>query len=274
MALATQPALTRRTFKQIAELIYDRAGIQLSDKKETLVAARVGKRMRQLGMDDYASYLACVQNDESGDELVELLNAISTNTTHFFRESRHFDVLTGLLQQWESEGQSRFRIWCAAASTGEEPYTIAMTLREAIPSVTDAKLLATDISTRVLARASKGVYTAKSVEAVPSELRLRHFVKEGRGEDASYKVKPELRRVVRFGRINLSKPPFPLHGPLDVIFCRNVMIYFDNTVRTGLLNDMCRLLRPGGVLIVGHAESLSGQLCPLVHLEPSVYIKN
>jgi chemotaxis protein methyltransferase CheR len=274
VVLATQPALDRRTFKQIAAFIYDRAGILLSDQKETLVAARVGKRMRKLGMDDYAAYLSRVQNDKSGDELVELLNAISTNTTHFFRESRHFDVLTGLLQQWEAEGQSRFRIWCAAASTGEEPYTIAMTLREAIPAVSDVKLLATDISTKVLARAREGVYSAKSVEAVPRELRLRHFVKEGRGEGAAFRVTPELRRIVKFGRINLAKPPFPLRGPLDVIFCRNVMIYFDNKVRAGLLNDMARLLRPGGVLFVGHAESLSGQLCPLVPIEPSVYIKN
>jgi chemotaxis protein methyltransferase CheR len=273
VAIATQPALDRRTFKQITALIYDRAGIMLSDQKETLVAARVGKRMRQLGMDDYASYLSRVETDESGDELVELLNAISTNTTHFFRESRHFDVLTDLLQQWEAEGRSRLRLWCAAASTGEEPYTIAMTLREAIPSVSDVKLLATDISTKVLAHAREGVYTAKNAEAVPRDLRLRYFVKEGRGEDAAFKVKSELRRIVKFGRINLAKPPFPLRGPLDVIFCRNVMIYFDNKVRAGLLNDMSRLLRPGGVLIVGHAESLSGQLCPLVPIQPSVYIK-
>ncbi len=266
----TEPGdLDKKTFQKFAQLIYEKCGITLGEKKEALVQARVGKRMRALGVSDFKAYFDLVEKDEAGDEVTALLDAISTNVTHFFREARHFDLFGQLLRQWEKQGQSRFRIWCAASSTGEEPYSIAMTLLENLQDPDDAKILATDISTRVLEKARQGLYEERHMESVPRPYPSKYFTKE-RG---LFHVKPELKRLLTFGRINLAKPPFPLKGPLDVVFCRNVMIYFDNQVRTRLLNNMYDLLKPGGYLMVGHAESLSGMLSHFKSVEPSVYTK-
>ena len=289
------PLLDKKTFNKFCRLIYDKAGIKLNEKKEALVSARVGKRMRKLGINDYNQYFTHVERDETGEELVELLNAISTNTTHFYREAYHFEMLTEIIKGWEQQGQHKFRIWCAAASTGEEPYTLAITLKEALRDVRDTKILATDISTKVLNIAKEGIYPKKQLEKVPRELFSKYFTLKSRekihsfnqtkkggipknypypsGNNNLYQITNDLRSLITFGRINLSNPPFPLSGPLDIIFCRNVMIYFDNEVRRHLLADMYRLLKPGGYLMVGHAESLSGMLSDFKSLKPAVYIK-
>jgi len=254
-----------RTF---ADLIYSRSGITLGENKEALMSARIRKRMRALGIKEFQHYYDTVKDDEN--EIVELLNAISTNVTHFFRENHHFILLSRLLKEWSSQGQTRFRLWSAASSSGEEPYSIAITMKEALPDTFDAKLLATDLSTKVLAKAKDGVYEARSMETVPRPLQNKYFLSN---RDGTYKVNDALKSIITFGRLNLAKPPFPLRGPLDIIFCRNVMIYFDNEVRRGLLNEAYRLLKPGGYLMVGHAESLSGMLSDFKSAEPSVYIK-
>jgi chemotaxis protein methyltransferase CheR len=267
--------LDEKTFQRFCELIYEKAGIKLGEGKQSLVDARLGKRMRKLGIKCFRDYLRLVEEDDSGDELVELLDAISTNTTHFFRESSHFERLRHLLQKWEAEGQKRFRIWCAASSTGEEPYTIAMTVREALRDASDVRILATDISTKVLRLASQGVYTRQQVSSIPSDLVSKYFHRQQAHhlDEPHFAAGDDLRRLLTFARLNLATPPYPMKGPFDVIMCRNVMIYFDNTVRAGLLTECERLLRPGGYLIVGHAESLSGMLSGLQRIEPSVYTK-
>lgn len=277
--------LSPRIFRRFCDLVYEKAGIKLGPQKEALVSARVGKRMHQLGMHDFEEYYRLVADDSAGDELVEFLNAISTNVTHFFREKRHFELLGKYLREWEAQGQKRFRIWCAAASTGEEPYSIAMTVREALRDVGDVKILATDISTKVLATAKTGKYEQKHIENVPDHLLRKYFVRESTRTDQAgsekssgaafrFRVSDDLRGMLTFARLNLAKPPFPMSGPFDLIFCRNVMIYFDNEVRRSLLADAYRLLKERGYLMVGHAESLSGMLSNFKSVEPSVYIKS
>jgi chemotaxis protein methyltransferase CheR len=265
--------MDRKIFDQLRKLVYEKSGISLGDHKEALVTARVGKRMRQMGIEDYEQYFDRLVADESGQEVVQLLDVISTNVTHFFREAQHFDVLGELLRQWSAQGQRRFRIWCSAASSGEEPYTIAMIMREALDSKADAKLLATDISTKVLEQAQKGIYEDKHVEKIPPPLLKKYFTMRGGENQGKWEVRDTLKQLITFGRLNLSVFPYPLKGPLDVIFCRNVMIYFDNDMRSRVLANMYQLLKPGGYLMVGHAESLTGLVSEFKGVRPSVYIK-
>ena len=261
-----------KTFEKFRKIVYDKSGITLGPSKEALVAARVGKRMRTLGMQDYRQYLDYVLDDRSGDETVQLLDAISTNVTSFYREPDHFKFLAAAVRKWIAQGQRKLRIWSAASSTGEEPYTIAMTLLEAVkePGV-DMKILATDISTRVLRICTAGAYEAAKLTGVPAELRDRYFEACRDGGDLRYVARQRLKNLITFGRLNLAHPPYPMAGPFDVVFCRNVMIYFDNEVRRRLLTEVGRLLRPGGYLLVGHAESLTGMLIDLKIVRPSIY---
>jgi chemotaxis protein methyltransferase CheR len=256
--------------------VYQSSGISLNDTKEALVSARVAKRMRALGMSDYGAYLQRVEEDRDGTEIVHLIDAISTNVTSFFREPAHFELLSSLVTRWADEGQKRFRFWSAASSTGEEPYTMAMTLLEAARgrSPLDMRILATDISTTVLQKCREGAYSADKLNGVPPQYRERYFDlrKDPRGSPA-YVAKDCMKNLLSFQRLNLSQPPFPMRGPLDVVFCRNVMIYFDNSVRMKLLEEIHRLLKPGGYLMVGHAESLTGMMSNLKVFRPSVYVK-
>jgi chemotaxis protein methyltransferase CheR len=261
-------AMNRKLFDAFREIVYRHSGISLHEGKESLVQARVQKRIRALGLSDAKEYLERLRGPLADEETVQLLDAISTNVTSFFRESEHFAFLREWLKQAHAGGQRRFRLWSAACSSGEEPYTIAMTAHEAFEvQGIDIKILATDISTRVLTAAAQGSYRTDKAKSIPSSLRERFM--EHHGDE--YRVTSEIRRLVVFRRLNLSQPPFPLHGPLDAVFCRNVMIYFDDTVRRKLLDAIQRLLRPGGYLFVGHAESLTGSMSTLRSVKPSIY---
>ena len=262
------------TFSRFRQIVYDRSGISLNPGKEALVSARVGKRMRTLGLSEHDDYLDFLLRDENGEELVHFIDAISTNVTSFFREPAHFGYVEKMMGKWLAEGQTRFRFWSAASSTGEEPYSLAITLREAIGArKTDTRILATDISTRVLQACLQGVYEGDKLRTVPAALRSRYFTRLPGKDSTQYQASPELRQMITFRQINLSKPPFPMKGPLDIVFCRNVMIYFDNAVRKALLREIERLLKPGGCLMVGHAESLTGMMSSLKSVQPSVYVK-
>jgi chemotaxis protein methyltransferase CheR len=266
--------MNRRIFEKFRSLLYEKSGISLGDQKEALVTARVGKRMRALALDDFGKYYELVVNDASGQELIQLIDAISTNVTSFYRETQHFELLTALLAKWRESGQSRFRIWCAASSSGEEPYTIAMTAAECFDKGNvDVKVLATDISTRMLAKCQLGIYEAQKLANVPARLRERYFDRLQENRQLVYRVNDRLKSLVLFRRLNLATPPFPMRGPMDVVFCRNVMIYFDNQVRCRLLEEIYRLLKPGGYLMVGHAESLTGLVSNFKAEKPSVYVK-
>lgn len=266
--------MDKKTFNKIREIVYEKSGISLGEQKEALVSARVSKRMRELSISDSRDYLKYVIEDESGEELVSLLDVISTNVTYFYREADHFDFLTDVFSNWVDDGQKRFRFWSAASSTGEEPYTMAITLLEALKGRSvDLKILGTDISTIVLDKSRKGVYDEKRIEPVPRIFRARYFHKIKNNGSIEYSINDSLKKIVVFKRLNLSMPPFPMRGQMDAIFCRNVMIYFDNVVRKKLIDEMYRLLKPGGYLILGHSESLTAIPSDFKSVKPSVYIK-
>ena len=263
-------------FQAFRQLAYDQAGIALRESKRELVSARIAKRLRALELTDPEQYLARLRDDATGEELIHFLDAISTNFTSFFREPDHFETLRDEVERLEQRGQTRFRIWCAASSTGEEPYTLAMTLAEALDAdAIDWRLLATDISVRALELASTGTYAESRLDDVPQALCRRYFtrVPGATSGEPQLRVVPSLREHIVFKRLNLALPPFALKGPLDAVFCRNVMIYFDAPVRQRLVAEFERLVRPGGLVIVGHSETLNGLDTGLEVVRPSVYRK-
>jgi chemotaxis protein methyltransferase CheR len=262
------------TFNQIRELVYERSGISLGDNKQALVRARIAKRMRHLNISDYSAYLHYVIEDNSGEEIQHMLDAISTNVTSFYREPAHFDFMQEVIGQWMGRGAKSLRFWSAACSTGEEPYTIAIEIREAIGSRNiDARILATDISSRVLEISMLGQYSEDKIKPVPKVLRDRYFTRYKDGGKNIYAVRDSIKEMVVFRQFNLSAAPYPIKKPLDMIFCRNVMIYFDREVRTSLANEFYRLLKPGGYLMVGHAESITGLRGGFQCIKPSIYLK-
>lgn len=264
--------MKKETFEQFKKLVYEKSGITLGPQKVALVTARISKRMRALNIDDHETYFRHVTNDETTGELVHLIDSISTNVTSFYREPAHYDFLTEVIHKWDVKSAQRFRIWCAASSTGEEPYCLAMTTLEALGGThPDFRILATDISTEVLERARRGEYTDLKMEPVPIALRSKYFTRHNSNQGTCYSVNSTLREAISFNRLNLSSPPFPMRGPMDVVFCRNVMIYFDTAVRTRLVTEICRLLKPGGYLMIGHSESLTGIKAPLKPVQPAVY---
>lgn len=268
--------LTPALFARFADIAYESAGIMLKPGKESLVLARVTRRVRALGLKSVQEYADYLQNDKTDNELVHFLDVISTNVTSFFREKEHFDFLRVLVDEAARTGKRRLRFWSAASSSGEEPYTLAMVLDDVLGSRVDWRILATDVSTQVLGRAAKAVYGERTVEPVPAAFRQKYLRKEGvakAGEEALWSVVPQLRDRVLFRRLNLAQPPFPMRGPLDVILCRNVMIYFDDAVRLGIVREAERLLVDGGVFITSHTETLTGLKIALRAQSPSIYVK-
>lgn len=264
------------TFEEYRQIIYSACGINLGSNKRALVAARVAKRIRALNMANHREYLSYVQTPGHQDEMTDLIDAISTNVTSFFREENHFEFLSTQLTKWYAAGQRRFRIWSAASSSGQEPYSLAMTLSETLgmASDVDARILATDISTRVLRIAQLGQYEPGELNGIPKPLQHKYFRHVGGKSGEAHAVSDALRNMVSFRRINLAEPPFTLQGPLDCVFCRNVMIYFDNQVRKRLVTEIHRVLRPGGYLMVGHAESLNGLSTPFRSVRPALYVRD
>lgn len=262
------------TFDEFSQLIYERSGIHLAPGKESLVVARITRRMLALGMEyDFRRYLDWLREDQSGQEVVRMIDAISTNQTSFFREMEHFVFLRAWFRERLARGQKRFRFWSAGCSTGEEPYSLAMTLAEVPEALaSDWRILATDISTVALRTGLDATYTDERLTSVPEAMRQRDFVPAPPGD--RYRVSDALRERVLFRRLNLSEIPFPQRGPLDVILCRNVMIYFDEIVRRRLLDEFLRLLRPGGYLIVGHCESLLATAHGFHQYRPSIYTRH
>ena len=238
-------------FARIKTLIYKRAGISLHDGKHAMVYSRVSRRLRETGHGSFKSYLDWLQQND-GPEWQEFVNALTTNLTAFFRESHHFDILSQCLR---SKPSHSWRLWCSAASTGEEPYSIAMTCAEALGSNGAFHIVNSDIDTKVLATAAKGVY--KTDAKGLSQERLQRFFMRGKGNNAGLmRVKPELQKHMEFMKINLIHD-LPLREPLDVVFCRNVMIYFDAPTQRAVLERIHRVMKPGGLLFVGHAENFS-----------------
>ena len=268
--MASNPAaLADRDLRAIIALVYEQSGISLHDGKRELVAARLHKRLRHLGLPGYGEYVRWLENDRSGEELTQLLDAIATNHTSFFREAQHFDFLARTVLPGLTAGRrGRVHGWCAASSTGEEPVTIAMTMLEA--GITDFSLLASDLSTKALTVARRGVYKLNQVGSVPPAL-LRKYFERGLGEqDGLARVAPVVRQSITYQRLNLVAMA-RLEQPFDFIFCRNVMIYFDKQVQQRVVSMLERHLAPGGFLFISHSESLNGIQHRLQWVGPAVY---
>ncbi len=259
---AIVPGIQDAEFYRLRDFIRVHTGISLSEHKRALVCARLARRLRHHNLDNYTDYYKLLtEADPDGIELSEMINAITTNKTGFFREFHHFEFLTQVVfPAWRAGRQRRFRIWSAATSTGEEPYSLAMTILESFPDIADwdIRILATDIDTVVLAHAEQGVYTLNHLEGV-SDMRVRRHFLRGRGDmEGLAMVKPALRDLIRFRRLNLVENSWPIRGPLDLVFCRNVLIYFDKDTQERLFVRFADLMRDGGHLMLGHAEYIHG----------------
>lgn len=246
-------AFTAADFERVRKLIYGRAGISLGPSKREMVYSRLGRRLRALGLSDFGDYLHVLENGDAA-EWEAFTNSLTTNLTAFFREEHHFPLLADLLQRHRGRGQ--IALWCAAASTGEEPYSMAMTAAEVFGTLSPpVRILATDIDTNVLAKAQQGVYAMERLEKMSQE-RIRRFFLCGKGVHAGKaRVRDELRALISYRPLNLLDTGWPIRGPFHAIFCRNVMIYFDKPTQYGILQRFLPLLHPDGLLFAGHSES-------------------
>ena len=263
-----------KVYARFCEIARKTAGLNLGSGKELLVSLRVARRVRALDCASVEDYLKVLEADRSGQELALFLTELTTNFTGFFREPDHFEELEALIRARLERGARRVRLWSAACSNGDEPYSMAIAACEALEGRdADVRILATDISLKVLARAREGVYPERSLEPLPKQLRLRYFEPAAPGDhgEPQFRVSARLREKVVFKYLNLAATPFPMTGPLDAVFCRNVMIYFDNLTRQRLLKEIERLLGPEGVLFTGHAETLVGLVTGLRTLRPSLF---
>jgi len=261
-------------FRKIARLVYERCGINLHEGKKELVKARLGKRLKEAGFISFADYYRYVISEEGTDELTAMIDSISTNVTYFFREGSHFQKLQAIIPamigaRGRDGSATKLQIWTAGCSTGEEPYSLAITLKEHRMAAT---ILASDISSKVIKTAINGVYPEEKLKSISPTILKRYF-QYGCGEwEGYYRIKDEIRKMVQFMRFNLMETP-PPNFLFDIVFCRNVMIYFDKTIQAALVNRFYNCLRDGGYFFVGHAESLSGLSHAFKYIEPSIYRK-
>lgn len=275
-----QPVLSDREFKKISAFIYEVCGIKLPPIKKTMLSARLQKRLRRLNLASFAAYLDYVLSPEGqAEELYQMIDVVSTNKTDFFREPQHFDVLGNrvlpdLVRRYGGGGQGcMVSIWSAGCSTGQEPYTLAMVLQEfcAKQPRLEYEILATDISTRVLETAVEAIYADEVVAPVPTVLRHKYLMK-GKGRyKGVHRVVPELRRKVEFRRLNFMERDFQVEKKMHIIFCRNVIIYFDRQTQRALFEKFYRQLAPGGYLFTGHSESLEGITERMERIDSAVY---
>lgn len=270
-----------RDFARLSGFIQSEYGIKMPRVKKVLLEARLRKRLRVLGMHSYSEYCDYLFSPEGiENELIHMINVVTTNKTDFFREPKHFDYLVQtalpeLINRYGATIGRRYNIWSAGCSTGEEPYTLAMVLNEFAGKQQGFyfSILATDISTKVLESASLGIYKEDAVVPVPTALKMKYLLRSKDKRKDLVRIAPELRSLIRFRRLNFMDSDFGMKAPVDIIFCRNVIIYFDRPTQEKLLNRFCHHLIPGGYLFTGHSETLNGLGVPLVSAGPMVYRK-
>ena len=268
--------LNDKEFELIRDLVYSRFGINLTEQKRSLIAGRLNRTLRQNGIDSFRAYYDYVISDQTGQALSKMVDKISTNHTFFYREKEHFDylrdtVLPELTRQAQKSGKKVVRIWCAASSSGEEPYTLAMLLCEYFKSdlpAWDVGILATDISFDILESAKKGIYDDRNVSQLPKEWKNRYLKKL---PENMWEVNNKIKELVLFRRLNLMHQEYPFRGKFQVIFSRNVMIYFDEPTRESLVKRYHRYMEPGGYLFIGHSETLGRNNNLYRFLKPAVY---
>jgi chemotaxis protein methyltransferase CheR len=270
-----------REFKLFQNLIENQAGIFLTPAKTALVEARLGKRIRELGLISFSDYYAHLIEDRSGRELITMLDRITTNETQFFREGRQFEFLSQLLvHDWTAQAEAGFRdrhvrVWSAGCATGEEPYSLAMVLWHHFPPWAgwEIEILATDISTRALDRAEQGIWPMEKAKDIPPEY-LKRFMLKGTGkQDGKMKAGAEIRSIIRFERLNLNEETYPVTSRFDLILCRNVLIYFEAARRAKVVDRLLEHLAPAGFFFVGHAERLNGLTSKVVSILPTIYVR-
>ncbi len=266
--------LKTREFDQIRELAYQYCGLNIHAGKEELVAARLGKVMRQLDIPTFAQYYQYVTGDKSGQALVVMIDALTTNHTSFFREPQHFEFLSSVILP-ALANRPRVDIWSAACSTGEEPYSLAMaTLEHYEKSHTpEIHIMATDISTRAIAAGETGVYPVERIQGMDRAMMKKYLLRGSGTSDGLCRIKPHVRNLVKFQRTNLMEP-FQNIGMFPLILCRNIMIYFDAQTQEQLVRRLCQQLEPGGYLFIGHSESLNGISHSLKYVKPAIYRKS
>jgi chemotaxis protein methyltransferase CheR len=281
LAVFQEIEVTDREFTLFRDLVAAQTGIALNDHKRHLLRARLGKRLRTLGLNSFAAYYDyLIHHDASGQEMMRFINAITTNKTDFFRESHHFRYLT---EQWaparralaSSTGDRTVRFWSAGCSSGEEPYTLAMVLSESLRTEVgwEVKILASDLDTDILAQAEAGIFPMERAEVIPPPLLKRYFLR-GVGTRAGFvKVHRELRDMITFRRINFNDASWPIQSQFDGIFCRNVLIYFTRDTQRRILERLLAFLKPNGVLFLGHSESIFGLIDGLQHLGNTIYAR-
>ncbi|MFO7831828.1 MAG: protein-glutamate O-methyltransferase CheR [Desulfuromonadaceae bacterium] len=265
-------------FASLRQMIYSRFGINLTEQKRSLLVGRLQKMLRTNKIDTFEDYYRYLEKDTSGKAVSDLVNLISTNYTYFNREKDHFDyylntALPNICEEIRSRGEKNLRVWCAGCSTGEEAYTLVMLMHECLGNEYprwDAGLLATDISERVLSTAREGIYPADKVASLPENLQRKYFTKLPSGQ---MQVSEKIRREVTFRRFNLMNTTFPFKRPFHIIFCRNVMIYFDQTTRNALVQRFHRFLEPKGYFFIGHSETLGRDSELFRYIMPAVYQK-
>jgi chemotaxis protein methyltransferase CheR len=275
-ATMPKPELTDRQFARISTRVGELCGINLHTGKQELVKARLNRHLARHGLGCFDAYMDLIESDPTGQEQTVMLDALSTNLTHFFREQDHFTYLAEHLLPRHARNQKHarrdLRIWSAGASTGEEPYSIALTVAQSPvgDDLGDVGILATDLSSRAITAAARGVYDAKRIAPVPPQWRATHFELVESRPERLYRVNDDLRRMMHFAKLNLMDA-WPMQGKFDVIFCRNVMIYFDKPTQAKLINRFWNMLNPGGTLFIGHSESLAGVRHKFRYVQPTVY---
>jgi chemotaxis protein methyltransferase CheR len=266
---------TKQDFDLLRKLVNEHTGINLSDHKQEMLYSRLSRRLRVLNLTSFSKYYKLLQTD-GGEEIVHFINAVTTNLTAFFREPHHFELLeTILLPRLMERKQAtrRLRIWSAGCASGEEPYSIAMVIKETVPPEWDVKILATDLDSSVLAKGSKGIYEEERLVETIAEERLHRWFRKGTGSQAGkVQVVPEIQALVTFKHLNLMHA-WPMHGPLDIIFCRNVVIYFDKSTQKVLFERFAHLLDKDGYLFIGHSENLFQLSTNFRLLQQTVYVK-
>ena len=268
-----QATLDQQQFERIQQMVYQRCGIALQSGKEELVRTRLSKRLASVGMDSYEQYVKYVAGDSSGKELAAMIDALTTNKTGFFREMKHFEYLRKIATNLVQKGR-RVQIWSAGCSSGEEPFSAAMLLLEQVPDLDprDVQILATDISSRMLAKAREGVYRPQALSGVPPPLLRKCFTRIHSGPSRAYRINDNVRSIVKFARLNLIGA-WPMKGPFSLILCRNVMIYLDKPAANRLAHRLWELLGPGGHLFTGHAERIRDLSEELPRVQPAIYVK-
>ena len=266
-----RPAISQAEFAQFQRFIYDAAGISMSDAKKTLVGGRLAKRLAHCGVDSYGAYFKLLHSGAEPEEVQEAIDLLTTNETYFFREAKHFKLLRERALATRAKGDA-FRVWSAACSSGEECYSIAMVLDDCLGQARPWDIVGTDICTKVLRKASHGHYTMERARHIPPAFLRKYCLKGNDAQEGTMLVEPQLRKRVQFGQVNLNSA-LPRLGQFDLVFLRNVMIYFNGDTKRAVVERISATLKPGGLLVIGHAESLSDSGAAVRQLAPSIYAR-